>query len=169
MYSRLQPPGIRVEGLEEKDFQTFRNQVVKLLSNIKSRVEQCGHQPQQPQQQTLSQSSSATSTFVPHTFKATAANTTTREYIFTIPETYMPSSHVIQPAQQSQVATKGQQQQSIGQLTSFLFADDQEAGSSRPLTTFTLILTKHFNPPIVASATGEEPLWPGFGSWHGLM
>ena len=33
--------------------------------------------------------------------------------------------------------------------------DDQQAGSSRPLT-FTLTLTKHFNPPSIASATGKE-------------
>ena len=66
----------------------------------------------------------------------------------------MPSSQVIQPAQQNQVASKGQQQQSIGQPTSFLVIDDQQAGSSR-LLTFTLTQTKHFNPPSVA-ATGEE-------------
>ena len=47
-----------VEGLEEKDFKTFRNEAVKLLSNIKSKAEECGHQPQQPQQQPLSHSSS---------------------------------------------------------------------------------------------------------------
>ena len=39
-----------VEGLEEKDFQTFRNKAVMLLSNIQSRVEEHGHQVQQPQQ-----------------------------------------------------------------------------------------------------------------------
>ena len=54
-----------VEGLEEKDFQTFKNKAVKLLSNIQSRAEECGRQPQQ---QTLSRSSSATSTYVPRKF-----------------------------------------------------------------------------------------------------
>ena len=54
---------LEVEGLEEKDFQTFRNEAVKLLSNIQSKT------AQQPQQQTLSRSSSPTSTFVPQTFQ----------------------------------------------------------------------------------------------------
>ena len=43
-----------VQGLEEKDFQIFRNKAVKLLSNIQSRADECGHQPQQPEQQMLS-------------------------------------------------------------------------------------------------------------------
>ena len=76
-----------------------------------------------------------------------------REYILTIPETQMPSSQVIQPAQQCLVVSKGQQQQSHGHLTSFLVIDDQQqAGPSRPLT-FTLIPMKHFNSPSVASTT----------------
>ena len=54
-----------VEGSEEKDFQTFRNEAAKLLSNIQSKAEERGHQPQQPQQQTLARSSSAASTFEP--------------------------------------------------------------------------------------------------------
>ena len=53
------------------------------------------------------------------------------------------------------MASKGQQQQSRGQPTSFIVVDDQQAGPSRPLT-FTLTLKKHFNPLSVASATGEE-------------
>ena len=52
-------------------------------------------QPQQPQQQTLSRSSSATSTFVPQTFQQQPAPVA-REYILTIPETQMPASQVIQ-------------------------------------------------------------------------
>ena len=96
-----------MEGLEEKDFQTFRNEAVKLLSNIQCKADEQGHQPQQPQQQTLSQSLSKTSIFVPQTFQqlqqpAPAA----KEYILTIPETQMPASHVIQPAQQSQMVKK---------------------------------------------------------------
>ena len=57
-----------MEGLEEKEFQTFRNEAVKLLISIQSRAEELGRQPQQPQQQTLL-NSSATSTFVPQTFQ----------------------------------------------------------------------------------------------------
>ena len=78
-----------------------------------------------------------------------------REYILTIPETQMPSSWVIKPPQQSQAIGKGQKQQSIGHLTSFLVSDDQQAGPSRPLI-FTFMPMKHFNYPTVASATGEE-------------
>ena len=46
---------LEVEGLEDKDFQTFRNEAVnfKLLSSILSRTEERGRQPQQRQQQTL--------------------------------------------------------------------------------------------------------------------
>ena len=55
-----------LEGLEEQNFQTFRNKAIKLLSNIQSKVEKSGCQPQQ---QTISQSLSATSTCVPQTFQ----------------------------------------------------------------------------------------------------
>ena len=68
------------------------------------------------------------------------------------PETQVRASQVIQT---TQMATQGQQQQPRGQLTSFLVVDDQQAGPSRPLTC-TLTPMKQFNPPSVASATGEE-------------
>ena len=114
-YTYLELPGVRGGGIRGKRLQTFRNKAVKLLSKIHSKAEDRGCQLQQPQQQTLLRSSSATSVFVPQTFQqpqqpALAA----REYILTIPETQVPSSQVIQLAQQSQVATKGQQQQSRG-------------------------------------------------------
>ena len=67
----------------------------------------------------------------------------------------MPASQVIQTAQQSQVVTKGQQQQSRGQSVSFVVADNQQAGPSRPLT-FTLTPMKQFNPLSVVSAPGAE-------------
>ena len=135
-YSLLQLSGVGRGGLEEKDFQTFRNEAVKLLSNTQSRAEECGRQPQQ---QTL------------HNQQPTA-----REYILTIPETQIPTSKVIQPTQKSYVATKGQQQQQTrGQSTSFLVIDNQQAGPLRPLK-YTLTLIKHFNLPSVASTTGEE-------------
>ena len=54
MYSLLQLPCSGDGGLEEKDFQTFRNMAVKLLGNIQSSAEESGCPPQQPQQQTLS-------------------------------------------------------------------------------------------------------------------
>ena len=50
---------------------------------------------------------------------------------------------------------QGQQCQSRGLPTSFLVVDDQEAGPSRPLMVI-LMPTKHFNPPSVASATGDK-------------
>ena len=68
----------------------------------------------------------------------------------------MPSSQDIKPAQESQVASKEQQQQSRRQLTSFIVIEaQQQAGPSRPLM-FTLTPMKHFNPPLVTSATGKE-------------
>ena len=73
------------------DFQTFRNEAVKLLS-IQSRAEERGHQPRQ---QTLSPSSNATSTFVPQTFQQPQQSALAARN--TIPETQMPASQVIQP------------------------------------------------------------------------
>ena len=49
-----------VKGVEEKDFHTFRNKAVEVLSNIQSKTEEYGGQTQHPEQQTLSCSSSAT-------------------------------------------------------------------------------------------------------------
>ena len=94
-----------------------------------------------------SRSSSATSIILPQTFQqpqqpALAA----RKYMLTIPEPQMPSNQIIQPTEQGQVATKGQQQQSRGQPTSFLVIDDQQAGPSRPLMDF---FSPPFNPPSV--------------------
>ena len=58
-----------VEDLKDKNFQTFRNKALKLLSGIQSVGEERTHQPQPPQQPTLSRSSNATSTFVPQNFQ----------------------------------------------------------------------------------------------------
>ena len=60
---------------------------------------------------TDTRSSSATSSFVPQTFQQSQQPApAARENILTIPETQMPASQIIQTAQQSQVATKGQQE-----------------------------------------------------------
>ena len=88
------------EDLGDTDFQTLRNESVKLSSSIQSRAEERTHQPQHPQQPTLSSSSSATSIYVLLTFQQ--------------------SLQVIQPAQQSQVAPR-EQQQPRGQPTSGTF------------------------------------------------
>ena len=94
--------------------------MVKLLSSIQSRAEERSRQPQQPQKQTFSRSSRATSTFVPLIFQQPQqAVPAAREYILTIQETRMPASQVIQPAQQRHVATKEQQQQPRGQPLPF--------------------------------------------------
>ena len=143
-----------VEALEDKNFQTFRNAAIKLLSSIQSKAEKRSHQPQQPQQQILSRSSSATSTFVPKTFQqlqqpAPAA----REYILTIPETQITASQAIQPAQQSQVQPKDRSNPEV--IDDFLVIDDQQVGPLRPLA-FTLTQKKHFNPPSVASAQANK-------------
>ena len=72
-----------VEALEERDFQTFRTEALKLLSSIQSRPNE--------KSQTLSRSSSATSTFV-----IQEPEPALMEYILTIPETQMPASKPIQ-------------------------------------------------------------------------
>ena len=92
-------PCIRVGGFDEKDFQTSRNKAVKLLSNPK---QDRGMRPSAPETTAtrLLLSSSATSTFVPHTFQQPQQPAPgTREYILTIPETQMLASQVIQPTQ----------------------------------------------------------------------
>ena len=66
----------------------------------------------------------------------------------------MPASHIIQPAQQSQVAPRGQQQPRR-QLTLFAVVDYQRAGPSGPFI-FTLSLMKQFSPLSVASAIDGE-------------
>ena len=94
--------------------------------------------------------------FVPQTFQQPQQPApSVREYISTIPESQVPASKGIQHTQQSQVKTKGKQQKSRGQLTSFLVVDDQQAGPSKPLT-FTFMPKKHFSHPSVASATAEK-------------
>ena len=140
---------MEVEGLEEKYFQTFRNKGVK------------------------PRSSSATSTFVSQIFQQLQQPATSaRKYIFTIPDTQVLSSQVIQLTQQSQVASKGQQQQSRGQPTSFVVVDNQQAGPSRPFT-FTLTRMKHFSPPSVASGEESQHNISGVSSFfrnlHSLM
>ena len=125
---------------------------MKLLSGIKSRVEERVHQSQQP---TLSRSSTAISTYVPQTLQqpkqpAPAA----KEYILHIPETQMPACQAIQPAQQSQVA-QTEQQQPRGQQSSYLVVDKQQQGTSRQLH-ITISQRQHLNPPSVASVTGKE-------------
>ena len=63
-----------VVALEDRDFQTFRNEAVKLLSGIQSRADDRSHQPQQTLQQTLSISSSTTSNICATDISTATAN-----------------------------------------------------------------------------------------------
>ena len=62
-----------------------------------------------------------------------------------------PASQVIQPIQQSQMMSRGQQLK--GPETSYVVVDDQQPSTSRPLHHQP---TKSFNPPSVASFTEES-------------
>ena len=115
-----------------------KKEAVKLPSGILSRAEESTSQSQQPK---LSRSSSATSTNVP-TFQQPPAPAA-REYVLHIPDTQMKASQAIPPVQQSLMALRAQQQPRA------------QAGTSIQLH-FTISPTKHFNPPPVASVTGEE-------------
>ena len=128
---------------------------MKLLSSIQSRSDERNCQPQQPQQQTLSQSSSATSKIVPDISTSTAASTGCKGIDLNHPK-YSDASKPVHPT--NSVEPSGNQrttQQPRGQSTSFLVVYDQQAWPSR-LFSFTLTLLQHFNPPSFASATGEE-------------
>ena len=76
------------------------------------------------------------------------------EYILHIPETQIPANHAIQPAQQTQVVPRGQQQPT-GPQTSCMVVDDQQPGTSRQLH-FTISLNKVFKPLSVVSLKGKE-------------
>ena len=94
-----------VEALE-KNFHTFRNEAVKLLSEIQSRSKERTHQPKRP---TLSRSSSATSKYVSQTFQQPQQlASAVREYVLHIPETQMLASQAILAAQQTQLALSRQ-------------------------------------------------------------
>ena len=121
---------------------------------IKSRTEERIHQPNQP---SLCGSPSTTFTCMPLSYQQQQPQqraASGREYILTILETEMPASQAIQPAQQSQVVPRGQQQPR-GPQTSYLVVDEQQPSTSRQLN-FTISLTKAFNLPSVASVTGES-------------
>ena len=105
--------------------------MIKVLSNIQSKAEECGRQPQQPRLKcnfNICATKISTATAVSSSCKGIHLNHPRDTDVF---------------------------KQSRGQSTSFLVVDDKQAGPSRPFT-FTLTLMKHFNPPSVASATGEE-------------
>ena len=78
-----------IEHLEEKDFLTFRNDAVKLLSEIQYKTEELKRQVTTSQQATTFQ--------LPQATQATGGC----EYILTIPETQTVSIPVVQPTQTS--------------------------------------------------------------------
>ena len=74
-----------IENLEERDFLTFRNETVKLLSEIQYKAEERKRQVTTSQKVTIYQ--------LPEASQATAGC----EYILIIPETQLVSIPVVQP------------------------------------------------------------------------
>ena len=133
-----------IEHQEERDFLTFRNETVKLLSEIQYKAEECKRQVTTSQQVTTFQ--------LPEATQATARC----EYILTIPETQADSIPVVQPTQiattqPSTVIAKVQQpskpSSASAQPTSYVVVDDQQPGTSRQM---------NFNPPSVADTESSQ-------------
>ena len=138
-----------IEHLEERHFLTFRNDAVKLLSEIQYMAEESKRQVITSQQDSTFQLPEATQT------------TAGREYILTILKTQTVSILVVQPTQTSTgepvtVIAKVQQQQpprpsssspSTQPDTSYVVVDDQQPGTSRQMI---------YNPPSVAASQQEE-------------
>ena len=76
-----------LEHLEERDFLTFRNETVKLLSEIQYQAEERKRQVTTSQEVTTYQ--------LPEASQSTAG----REYVLAIPETQLVSIPVVQPQQ----------------------------------------------------------------------
>ena len=76
-----------IENLEERDFLTFRNETVKLLSEIQYKAEERKRQITKRQEVTT------------HQVPEASQSTTGHEYILTIPETQPVSIPVVQPTQ----------------------------------------------------------------------
>ena len=140
-----------IEHLEERDFLTFRNETVKLLSEIQYKAEERKRQVTTSQEVTTYQ--------LPQASQSTAG----REYILTIPETQPVSILVVQPQQTTtgqpvKVIAKVQQpsgpSSSSAQPTSYVVLDDQQPGTSRQMI---------FNPPSVAPSQQEESQHNTFG------
>ena len=132
-----------IEHLEERDFFTFRNETVELLSEIQYKAEERKRQVTTSQQVTTFQ--------LPEATQATAG----REYILSIPDTQPVSIPVVQPTQiattqPATVIAKVQQPSkpsASAQPTSYVVVDDQQPGTSRQII---------FNPPSVAASQQEE-------------
>ena len=132
-----------IENLEERDFLTFRNETVKLLSEIQYKAEEHKRQVTKSQEVTTYQ--------LPEASQATAGH----DHILTIPETQAVSIPVVQPTQ----TTTGQPVTVIAKVhqpsrpssasakpTSYVVVDDQQPGTSRQMI---------FKPPSVAPSQQE--------------
>ena len=133
-----------IEQLEERDFLTFRNETVKLLSEIQYKAEERKRQVTKSQEVTTYQ--------LPEASQATAGH----EYILTIQETEPVSIPVVQPTQTATgepvtVIAKVQQPSRPSSLsaqpTSYVLVDDQQPGTSRQMI---------YNPPSVTASQQEE-------------
>ena len=142
-------PASEVENIEERDFHTFRTRQL----NVQVRYRDRGKHLSAAVTYTRT-SSSTTYTHEPQTFQLKQSAISATEYILVIPETHMPATQVIQPAQRSQVVLRGQQKPK-GPQTSCVVVNDQQPGTSRQLL-FTISPSKVFNPLSVASVTDEE-------------
>ena len=133
-----------LEHLEDRDFLTFRNETVKILSEIQYKAEEHKRQVTTSQQVITFQ--------LPEATQATAGC----EYILTIPETQAVSIPVVQPTQivttqPATVIAKVQQPSRpssvSAQSTSYVVVDDQQPRTSRQMI---------FNLPSVAASQQEE-------------
>ena len=133
-----------IEHLEERDFLTFRNETVKLLSETQYKVEEYKRQVTTTQQVTTFQ--------LPEATQAKAG----REYILLILDTQPVSIPIVHPTQiaitqPATVIAKVQQpsrpSSASAQPTSYLVVDDQQPGTSRQML---------FKPPSVAASQQEE-------------
>ena len=127
-----------IEHLEERDFLNFRNETVKLLSEIQYKAKECKRQVTTSQEVITYQ--------LPEASQSTAG----WKYVLTIPETQPVSIPVVQPQQTTTgqpvtVIAKVQQpsgpSSSSAQPTAYVVVDDQQPGTSRQMI---------FNPPSVA-------------------
>ena len=132
------------EYLEERDFLNFRNETVKLLSEIQYKAEERKRQVTTSQEVT------------PYQFPEASHSTAGREYILTTPETKPVSISIVQPQQTTTgqpvtVIAKIQQpsrpSSASAQPTSYIVVYDQQPGTSRQMI---------FNPPSVAPSQQEE-------------
>ena len=129
-----------IENLEERDILTFRNETVKLLSEIQYKAEERKRQVTKSQEVTTYQ--------LPEASQATAGH----ECILAIPETQPVSIPVVQPTQtatREPVAVIAKVQQPSGpssasaQPTYYVVVVDQQHGTSRQMISTHLQLHLH--------------------------